>query len=170
LRRPAAGEPLSSAWRRVGALPHDGVIRVHVRRGTGTAALRNGQPADADTRTLVGTFVAADGNALELRIPSGRLAGTWRVPRTRVERIERGRLERDGPWEGILGGFVVGGGIGAFAYLSSGGGDDHQIWIPAGTLLFGAPAAFIGGLTDTLHDSFEPTELVYDLRLVMPGS
>jgi hypothetical protein len=165
--RPRAGEPLSSAWRRVAALPLGDPIRVRVRRGT--EIVREGDVEIPDSRTLIGSFVAADERALMIRVTEGPVDGTWRIPRARIERIERGRIDNDGPWEGVLGGFVGGSLAGALMYLGSGGGDDHEILLPAGTVLFGGPAALIGGISDHLHHSFEVAELTYDIRLVVPG-
>ncbi len=162
--RSLARESAATAWRRVVALALGDSLRLQLSRGT--RGVRDGNVEQPDSRTVLGEFVAADEGALLVRITQGARTGTWRIPRAYVERIERGRFERNGPWEGVLGGFVVGAGIGALAYLGSGGGDDHEIWIPAGTIMFGAPAALIGGISDHRHRSFEATELVYDVRLV----
>ncbi len=157
------GTAPGTGWDRVVALPLGEAIRVQVRRGIN--ATRDGELGAPPARILTARFVAADAAALELRIPEGAdAAGIWRIPRLLVERVERGHVQRDGPWEGVLGGFVVGAGIGAFGYLSSSGGDDSEIWLPAGTILFGGPAALLGGLGDYAHRSFEPGEVVYDSR------
>jgi hypothetical protein len=161
-----AGEPLTAAWQRVAGLALGEPLRVQVRRDT--SGVRDGRYENTGS-TLIGSFVAADDTALVLRVTQGTKQGTWRIPRTRVLRIERGRLERNGAGEGVLGGFVVGAMTGALMYLGSGGGDDHEIWVPAMTLLVGGPAALVGGVTDYVHKSFEPTDLVYDLRLVVAG-
>lgn len=150
-------------------MPLGEVVQVRLRRGT--SGVRDGNMDSPDSRTLLGAFVAADDAALVLRVIRGAASGTWRLPRTRVERIERGRIVGDGPWEGVLGGFVGGAAFSAIAYLGSGGGEDHEIILPLGTLLFGAPAALVGGgLTDYFHRSLEITELVYDVRPVVPGN
>jgi len=161
-----AGEPLSSAWQRVAAVPLTEPIRVQVRGDT--AGVHDGRYESVGS-TLIGNFVAADDSALVMRVTQGAEQGTWRIPRARVLRIERGRLERNGAGEGVLGGFVAGAMTGALMYLGSGGGDDNEIWVPAMTLLVGGPAALVGGVTDYLHQSFDPTDLIYDLRLVVAG-
>jgi hypothetical protein len=161
-----AGEPLSVAWQRVAAVPLGEPLRVQVRRDT--SGVRDGRYESVGS-TLMGSFVAADDSALVMRVTQGAKQGTWRIPRTRVLRIERGRLERNGAGEGVLGGFVAGAMTGAVMYLGSGGGDDHEIFVPAMTMLVGGPAALIGGVTDYLHKSFESTDLIYDARLVVAG-
>lgn len=165
--RALAGESSAAAWRRVVAIAPGNVVRLQVHRDTW--GLRDGNVEKPGLRTLLGWFVSADDDALVVRVMPGARTDTWRIPRIFVDRIERGRLERNGPWEGVLGGFVVGAGIGALGYLGSGGRDDHEIWIPAGTIFFGAPLALAGGLGDHAHRTFEATELIYEARRVATG-
>jgi len=159
----AAAVPLPAGavgWQRVTALPPGQILRVRLE--SGILGFRDGMPVEPGGRRVIGALVAADDDSIVVRVAEGAGKGTWRFPRPTVERIERGRLETDGPWEGILAGFAVGAGFGAIGYLASGGGDDHEIWIPAGTLLFGAPLALVGGISDHLHRSFKVIELIYD--------
>jgi hypothetical protein len=163
-RDAAAGMPLPAAgaagWQRVTALPPGQMLRVRLE--SGILGFRDEMPVEPGGRRVIGTLVSADSESIVVRVAEGAGEGTWRFARPTVERIERGRLETDRPWEGILAGFAVGAGIGALGYLASGGGDDHEIWIPVGTLLFGAPLALVGGISDHLHRSFEVIELIYD--------
>jgi hypothetical protein len=164
IRAAAARPPLRAAgatgWQRVAALPPGQMLRVRLR--SGIVGFRDGMPVEPGGRHVVGTLVSADAESVVVRVEKGAAEGTWRFARPVVERIERGRLQADSPREGILAGFVIGAGIGALGYLASGGGDDHEIWIPAGLMLFGPPLALVGGVSDHLHRSFSVIELVYD--------
>jgi hypothetical protein len=159
----AAAAPVPAGavgWQRVTALPPGQMLRVRLE--SGIIGFRDGMPVEPGGRRVIGALVSADDESIVVRVAEGAGKGAWRFPRPTVERIERGRLETDRPWEGILAGFAIGAGIGAMGYLASGGGDDHEIWIPVGTLLFGAPLALLGGISDHLHRSFKVIELVYD--------
>jgi len=161
-----AGESAAAAWRRVTTIYSGGTLRVRLKPGTWTQS--DGVFNPPSSTTLLASFVSADDKGVVVNVIEGA-SGTFRIPRNRVQRIERGRFESNGPWEGVLGGFVFGATLGAFGYLGSGGGDDHEIWIPVGTIMFGGPAALVGGLADHFHRSFEAVELIYDTRLIAPA-
>lgn len=148
-------------WDRVKSLGLGGTLRVRLESGLRLFS-DQGSLESPGSRNLLGYFVEANDRELILQVVQGAPEGRWRISRPGIERVELGRIERDSPWEGVLAGFAIGAGIGAIGYL--GGGEDHEVWLPAGAALIGAPLALVGGLTDHFHHTFRRTLLVYEAR------
>jgi len=104
-------------------------------------------------RRLDGRFIAADIDALVLRVVAGDEEGVWRIPRTAIDRIDAVEITRDGSADGYLKGLAVGAGLGLVTYMGFHGSSDafDSDELPYLMAFYGIPASLLGWLIDSTN-------------------